>query len=60
MSAGLVIMLVILGTFALIVVSSVIGARRGTPQIGAADDSLIERARGAAPDAHGASGTPIG
>lgn len=60
MSAGLIIGLIVVGTFVVIVVSSVIGARRGTVQIGSADDSLIERGRGAAPDPHGASGTPIG
>ena len=46
MSAGLVVLMFFGGVFLLIVVASVVGARRGTPQVWAADDTDIERARG--------------
>jgi hypothetical protein len=46
MSAGVVIMLLVGGTFVLIVLSSVVGARRGSRQFGTADDPAIEHARG--------------
>lgn len=46
MSAGIVIMLLVGGTFALIVLSAFVGARRGTRQFGSAEDPAIERARG--------------
>lgn len=48
MSAGAIIMLLVGGTFALIVLSAIVGARRGTRQFGSADDVAVERARGEA------------
>lgn len=45
MSAGMVIMLLVGGTFALIVLSALVGARRGTRQFGTAEDPLIEQGR---------------
>ena len=45
MSPGMVIMLLVGGTFGLIVLSAIVGARRGTRQFGSADDPLVERAR---------------
>ena len=61
MNPGMVIMLVVGGTFGLIVLSAIVGARRGTRQFGVADDPAIERARGEAMiehqrHAHGAHG----
>ena len=46
MSAGVVIMLLVGGVFALIVLSAIVGARRGTRQFGSAEDPAIEQARG--------------
>lgn len=45
MSGGVIVMILVGGTFALIVLSAVVGARRGTRLFGAADDPVIERAR---------------
>lgn len=45
MSGGVFVMILVGGTMALIVLSSILGARRGTRQFGTADDPAIEKAR---------------
>ena len=45
MSGGVIVMILVGGTLALIVLSSFVGARRGTRQFGVADDPLVEKAR---------------
>lgn len=44
----MIVGVIVAAVFVLIVIASVIGARRGTRQFGVADDPAIERARGEA------------
>ena len=44
----MIVGLVVLGVLVLIVVTSIVGARRGWRQVGVADDVVIEKARGEA------------
>ena len=44
----MIVGVVVLGVVLLIIVSSIVGARRGWRQVGVADDVVIEKARGEA------------